>query len=491
MPAGAAVALVGDSKDVCIPYDLGGTLWASPECHVTQGHRFTAHGTPVQLQHLARTLLLQCLNHSQQLPPGQTAVLDCTPAALQWWYLGSGGVQMGPFSGNHMQQFVSSSVCQHGQLVCHGPSAVWMPLWLVLQLVGLEAMPVPVQDMPAHNMAMSARPMQRSQLAPESRQQGGGPAGRASPVLRQPMRSSAAAGTPPQQLEQPAARLPAGSSAGRHRAAQHNSSAAQQGSDDGYGVSSDWLKKVKAVEAATKARQQQEKQQRQSQQGQQAAQQQHLQLRSQHSNKDQQQQPAQQEESWEDTEMQVVSEAVLAAVSQLRGDQEYLEELHSAIDMDWEPAFVRSSDSQQLGPAAGQLTAAGAGQAVACNAVDLAALPAVAGTSAVGLAGMGFLQEQEGLVLVLVLDTNVLLEKKLMRLLRQLQHLQQQQGGRISMQLPAQAAQGGSHGGHGDCSSGSAGPASMAVRVQAVVPWTVLVELDRLKMSKGTGLVVA
>lgn len=440
------------------------------EQHVLHGRKCLAQGTTAQLQLLARTLLLHCLNHSQQLPNGQPAILDCNPSTLQWWYLGAGGVQMGPFSATHLQQFVSSQVCQHAQLVCHGPSAVWLPLWLVLQLVGLQAMPA--QPMPAQ-----PAPAPRMQQAPPAQQAPGVEEAPRSPELR-PMQRRDAASTPPQQQERPA-------HSAERRSARPASRAIQPGSDDddeyGYGVSSEWLKKVKAVEAATKARQQQEKQQ-QKQAAQPAS------TVAQGSAQGQQQQvlPAQQDQ-WVDIEMEDVSaEAVLAAVSQLRGDQEYLDELHRAIDMDWEPVHARPSDDQQAASATGT----GADD---CSAVDLAS------------AGAGSLlheqQQQpmgEGLLLVLVLDTNVLVEKKqsLMRCLHQLQHLQQQHAGRIVLQLPRSSAFTQGAGGYSSSSGGSSAveehaPAVAAVRLQVVVPWTVLVELDKLKLRQCQHATVA
>lgn len=89
------------------------------------------------------------------------------------------------------------------------------------------------------------------------------------------------------------------------------------------GASSAWLKKVKALEAATKAKQQQEKQQQQQQQRQ--GQQEPRQSGATHV---QQQGGSRPDGADADAEMLDVSaEAVLQAVSQLRGDQEYLDEL--------------------------------------------------------------------------------------------------------------------------------------------------------------------
>jgi hypothetical protein len=292
------------------------------------------------------------------------------------------------------------------------------------------------------------------QQVPPARQAAGVDEAPRSPELP-PMQRRDAASTPPQQQERPAHSV-------ERRTTRPASRANQPGSDDddddyGYGVSSEWLKKVRAVEAATKARQQQEKQQGQLQQ----------------------MLPAQPDQ-WDDIEMEDVStEAVLAAVSQLRGDQEYLDELHRAIDMDWEPVPAGPSDER---PAA---AAAGIG-ADDCSAVNLAS---TAGSL------LHERQQQpvgEGALLVLVLDTNVLVGKKqtLMRCLHQLQDLQQQQqhAGRIVLQLLQGSAHAQGAGGHSSSGGGSAveghTPAAAAVQVQVVVPWTVLVELDKLKLRK-------
>lgn len=411
-----------------------------------QGNRFTATGQLLQLQQLARKLLLQSLERrQQQLPTGQAPVLEYDPSMLLWWYLGTGGVQMGPFSGAHLQQFASSGICQQDQLVCHGPSAVWLPLWLALQLVSTSqdapAQPVPAQPMPAQPTPAQPTPAQpKQQQAASAGQQ---PAASA---------AAAAASAPRAANASPLRHGTAGSSAGQRPAVR---SLKQPDSDDdeyGYGVSSDWLKKVKAVEAATKARQQQEKQQQAKKQEQK-----------------QQEQKQRQEEHGEgkDTEM----EDVLAAVSLVRGDQEYLDDLHRAIDMDWEPNTQTGSDVQAAGAtAAGQLPGAAAVAATVastgpCSAVDLAALVAGAAATAEEAASSAAL-------LVLVLDTNVLLEKKVVGFLQHVQRVQQQQGGQVV--LPAAHSS----------SSGGSRDSPAAVRLRVVVPWTVLVELDRLKLSE-------
>jgi hypothetical protein len=108
-----------------------------------------------------------------------------------------------------------------------------------------------------------------------------------------------------------------------------------------------------------------------------------------------------------------------------------------------------------------------------CNAVDLATVAAGAAAHA---ASSSWLQ-QDRVQLVVVLDTSVLLEGKLVRALQRLQQMQQQQGGGIMVQLPQQQHQGAPDG----------QPAAAAVCVQVVVPWTVLVELDRLKTRECAG----
>lgn len=403
-------------------------MQACPERHVLQGHRFTATGQLLQLQQLARKLLLQSLERRQQMPTGQASVLECDPSMLLWWYLGTGGVQMGPFSGAHLQQFASGGICQQDQLVCHGPSAVWLPLWLALQLVSTgqdgSAQPVPAQPTPAQP---------KQQQAASAGQQ---PAASAA--------VAAAASAPRAANASPLRHGTAGSFAGQCTAV---CSLKQPESDDdeyGYGVSSDWLRKVKAVEAATKARQQQEKQQQAKQQEQKQRQQEHG--------------------EGKDTEM----EDVLAAVSLVRGDQEYLDDLHRAIDMDWEPNTHTSSDVQAAGAtAAGQLPGAAVAAAAStdpCSAVDLAALVAVAAAAEEAASSAA--------LLVLVLDTNVLLEKKLVGFLQHVQRVQQQQGGQVVLPAAHNSSSGGSH------------DSLAAVRLRVVVPWTVLVELDRLKLSE-------
>jgi hypothetical protein len=85
---------------------------------------------------------------------------------------------------------------------------------------------------------------------------------------------------------------------------------------------------------------------------------------------------------------------------------------------------------------------------------------------------------------LLVLDTNVLLESKFLRVLRQLQALQRQSG-QLVLQLPGSHSQGAGNGSStAQAGSGGSGVQAAAVRVQAVIPWTVLVELDKLKLSK-------
>jgi hypothetical protein len=118
--------------------------------------------------------------------------------------------------------------------------------------------------------------------------------------------------------------------------------------------------------------------------------------------------------------------------------------------------------------------------------VDLAAVAAGAAAAA-GAASSSWLQRSQ-VQLVVVLDTNVLLESKLVRALQRLQQMQQQQGGGIIVQLPQQQQQG-VPGGSGSNSRWDMGltngqPAAAAVCVQVVIPWTVLVELDRLKLRE-------
>jgi hypothetical protein len=315
------------------------------------------------------------------------------------------------------------------------------------------------------------------QQLPLARQAAGVDEAPRSPEVRHMQRKDAGS-TPPQQQERPVHSV-------EQRTTRPASRANQLGSDDdedddyGFEVSSEWLKKVKAVAAATKARQQLEKQLQK-----QAAQQASSGTQGSAQSQQQQMRPAQPNQ-WDDIEMEDVSaEAVLAAVSQLRGDQEYLDELHRAIDMDWEPAPARLCDDQPTAAAA-----MGGIAADDCSAVNLA--------SAAG----SLLHEQqqqpvgEGVLLVLVLDTNVLLEKKqtLMRCLHQLQHLQQQHAGCIVLQLPPGSAHTQGAGEHSSTSSSGGGSAlegyasaaaAVRVQVQVVVPWTVLVELDKLKLRE-------
>jgi hypothetical protein len=245
---------------------------------------------------------------------------------------------------------------------------------------------------------------------------------------------------------------------------------------------------VKALEAATLARQQREKEQKQKKQ----------QLEQQLSlNAAQTAAQEQQDQQWVDAVMEdVTEEAVLEALSQLRGDQQYLDELTRAIDMDWEataspPGSPSSRAAAQAPPATTHALRAAAVHAPgAAGAAGAAAgAPGASGLSAVDLAMLsagGHLtaeMDTAGAVsahkttLILVLDTNVLLEKKLLHFLHALQLMQQQQGGALKVQLaPGQQQVPGS--------SWTDSRGQAALQVQVVVPWTVLVELDKLKLSE-------
>lgn len=395
--------------------------------------------------------------------------MDLSPTSLQWWYLGSGGIQMGPFAAHHLHQFLLSGVCQRDLSVCHGPSSVWLPLWLVLQLVGLQEPPQQQQQQqpPAEHPVAQQAPAQHTSNAgrPAQRQQQGRPSATAGGAA-----VAAGSTTPPRPAPSRAGSKVSAAAA----AATHKLDDEEEESDDyGYGVSSDWLKKVKAVEAATKARQQQERQQQQQQQPPAAS------KPSVHKSQQQSQQQALQEDHSADADMQDASaKAMLDAVSQLRGEQEYLDELHRAVAMDWEPtaAAVSGTASQQQQ----QVSAGGAGGGT-CSAVDLAQLASGVAAAAASSSGATLPQQQQQgdssvLRLVLVLDTNVLLEKQLLQFLSKLhslqgtqQHQHQHNGvaGCVRWQLPQAAS-----------------AAAVGVGLRVVIPWTVLVELDKLKLSE-------
>jgi len=431
----------------------------APEQHILHGYKFTATGTARQLQQLAHALLLQCLACAQQHP-----AVDCSPGTLQWWYLGSGGVHMGPFSSSHLLQFLSSHVCQPDQPICHGPSAVWMPLSLVLHLTGLQEPPAQGQQPTGHAQPRSPAAAGLQQSSARSQQQ------------QQPQERL--------QVERPGASTPGAAAAAAAAApstptsARANSSSrhidAHDEDDDGddyaYGASAAWLKKVRALEAATKARQQRE---------QEAAKQLPSQLQPQAPQQEQQGLPA--ADTVNDAEMEdVCAEAVLEAVSQLRGDQDYLEELHRTIEMDIDTPYTgestaRVSSSSQL--AAFPTAAESLASPETPSAVELLQLAAAGQSSTASTADR---QQQDELLLVLVLDTNVMLQGSLMRFLHKLRQLQEKHGGCVRLAMPRQCPTSGSSA----VGQSNSDAAAAAVRVQVLVPWTVLMELDKLKLSE-------
>eukprot|EP00775_Hariotina_reticulata_P013422 gene13422-13550_t len=144
----AAVKLIfGGICNIKVTFQSGASIWvpAQPQQHQLRGLRYDATGTPQQLQQLAAQLLSQCwLSFS-------AADVD----DKQWCYLNEQDVSFGPFSARQLQKFNSSGVWKADFPICHKPSSIWLPVWLVLRLMGLPA----IQKHPTHTskaLALSA-----------------------------------------------------------------------------------------------------------------------------------------------------------------------------------------------------------------------------------------------------------------------------------------------------------------------------------------------
>lgn len=143
------------------------------------------------------------------------------------------------------------------------------------------------------------------------------------------------------------------------------------------------------------------------------------------------------DDDFNDEDMADLQIEVLAELQRLRQNSEFLQELSRAVDMDWEPVHQHLHQQQQQEDVGLQQH----------GSTDISALE---------LAQRGAQQHsvysdiQSGSLLLLVIDTNVLLNSKGLYLLEQLQDVEQQQ----------------------------------QLRVRIVIPWTVLVELDKLKGSE-------
>lgn len=286
-------------------------------------------------------------------------------------------VQFGPFSGQQLCKFHRSGVWAPDFPVCYGPAAVWLPIWLVLQLLGLD-----------------------SQQPPKA-----AAAAAAAPARKQPVQTSSTAVAERHEEEYTATRRVRHK---YHASGQHEKIAGSPGAS--WRLSSSIQTSPAAAAAAAAG----------------ARSSRHLQAGS---------------DGMTDAETEEMSAAeMLAEVAALRQDSAYIEELSRAVDMDWEPL---QQQQQQLLP-----------QASGMPSDDASDFPAT------GLAGLGGICGSRGsprgstaaaqqLLLQLVVDTNVLLNSKGLLLLQQLQEAQ-----------------------HGGCG---------VLQLLVVLPWTVLVELDKLK----------
>ncbi|WIA37324.1 hypothetical protein OEZ86_014259 [Tetradesmus obliquus] len=327
-----AHALFGSTTNNTVTFESGASIWvpACPDEHMLRGCRYTATGTQLQLQQLAAKLIDQALG---------PAAIEADADVKQWCYLNEQDEQFGPFSGRQLGRFNASGVWQQDFPICHAPAAVWLPIWLVLVLLGLPAA-APARQATA---ATDAPP-------PNGQQSSGG-------------RATAGASRHSTGAAEAAAAAAAAAAAGREASSATVAHA-------GDAVMSD------SEEAAA---------------------------------------------------------ALLAQVALLRQDTAYIEELSRAVDMDIDEADGWQQQQQQTG--------------------DLSELPATQLSTLHGGFGSSSTsstaQQQQQQQLVLVLDTNVLLDARGLALLQQLEGLQE------------------------SC--------CVWLQLLLLLPWTVLVELDRLK----------
>jgi hypothetical protein len=367
--------------------------------------------------------------------------------------------QFGPFSGRQLSRFNASGVWHQNFLICHAAAAVWLPVWLVLELVGLPAASTAAPAAAAaaaKQAAVAPAAAPAAVAAPESRRKQG---------KQSAITDAAAAGGADMSDDEYAAPKKPGRKKGKKPAApppaaagvnsistaaagHGNSSTICEQLDDEAMSEDEQDAAAAANAAAAPARKPRRKKKKKKPPplpadaaagAGAAAAAAGVDCHTTEAAGDGSASEA--EDQLGDAEMSDYEQgaaALLAQVALLRQDSEYIEELSRAVDMEIDDDWQQQQQQQD-----GDLSELPATQlsALSTHAVD--------GSGGFGSGNAGTAAQQQQQQLVLVLDTNVLIDGRGLMLLKQLHGLQESSAGWLQLLV--------------------------------LLPWTVLVELDRLK----------